>query len=330
MESLLSMEQVTVTFHTPHGKVRAVDGADLTLQAGQIVGLIGETGSGKSVLGLSIPGLLADNAEVTGRIRFNGQDLLTLNQEERRKLRGTQIAFVPQNPATSLNPVLRIGYQITEAMKAPFTRKQKKVHAAQLLAELNMPQPEAHLKQYPFQLSGGMKQRVLAAIGTAGEPSLLIADEPTKGLDALVRDQVVGLIRNVAAQTGAAILVITHDLYVAKSLCDVIGVMYAGQIVESGSTKELFAAPNHPYTKGLLDSMPGRGMKPIPGVSPSLMEEHQGCKFQARCSLRLADCDQKAPQLYTINDRKVRCFLHDPSRAGEQSFQERLVATADV
>ncbi|WP_312114138.1 ABC transporter ATP-binding protein [Brevibacillus reuszeri] len=330
MEPLLSIEELTVTFHTPLGKVRAVDGASLTVQKGQIMGLIGETGSGKSVLGLSIPGLLSDTAKITGVIRFMGQDLLLLQKDGLRKLRGTKIAFVPQNPATSLNPVMRIGRQIAEAIKAPYTRKQKRAHAARLLAELNMPEPWEKLQQYPFQLSGGMKQRVLAAIGAAGQPALLIADEPTKGLDAIVRDQVVSLIRQVATQTGAGILIITHDLYVAKSLCDEIGVMYAGEIVESGPADELFAKPKHPYTSGLLQSMPGKGMIPIPGVSPSLMEEYRGCKFQARCSQRLVYCDRVAPELYTVDDRKVRCFLHDSGRASEQNVQDRLAATADV
>lgn len=331
MEPLLSIEQLTVTFHTPKGKVKAVDGASLTLHQGQIVGLIGETGSGKSVLGLSIPGLLPGTAEVSGAIRFKGQDLLILQKDSLRKLRGTEIAFVPQNPATSLNPVMRIGRQITEAIKAPFSRKQKRAIAARLLEELNMPKPSDTLQQYPFQLSGGMKQRVLAAIGAAGQPSLLIADEPTKGLDALVRDQVVGLFRRVATHTGAAILVITHDLYVARSLCDAIGVMYAGEIVESGPTEQLFTQPKHPYTSGLIRSMPGKGMIPIPGVSPSLMEDHPGCKFQSRCSQRLGECEWKVPQLYALQDqdRKVRCFLHDSSRGREQGVSERLVATAD-
>lgn len=268
MAPLLQIRQVKASFRTREGMVHAVNGVSLDLHQGEIWGLIGETGSGKSVLGLSIPGLLPDTAEVTGSIVFKGQDLLKLDRKSIRKWRGSEIALIPQNPAASLNPVLTIGYQLKEAMtrhRRTSSGRQWNKEAQRLLSQLHMPEPERKLGSYPFQLSGGMKQRVLAAIGMCGHPSLIIADEPTKGLDAMVRYQTVEMMRRVAYQTGAGMLVITHDLHVAESLCDGVGVMYAGQIVEQGHAADIFRNPRHPYTQGLLASMPARGMVPIPG-----------------------------------------------------------------
>ncbi|CAG7629622.1 putative D,D-dipeptide transport ATP-binding protein DdpD [Paenibacillus solanacearum] len=281
--------------------VHAVNGVSLEIRPGEIFGIIGETGSGKSVLGLSIPGLLPGNCEVGGSIVFKGTDLLRVDRKRLRHWRGSEIAFIPQNPATSLNPVLTIGYQVAEAI-ARFRKMQRRkaiaAQAAGLLRDLRMPAPEQKLKSYPFQLSGGMKQRVLAAIGLAGQPSLLIADEPTKGLDAIVRNQVVDMLHRMAQATGAAMLVITHDLHVAEALCDRVGVMYAGQLVEEGRAGDIFQAPKHPYTKGLLRSMPGRGMVPIPGTGPSLTEQAEGCAFYARCGERRPVCMSLRPALY--------------------------------
>ncbi|WP_282942584.1 ABC transporter ATP-binding protein [Paenibacillus sp. RC67] len=342
MVPLLQIQNVQASFHTKEGIVHAVNGVSLDLHQGKIFGLIGETGSGKSVLGLTIPGLLPDTAQVTGSIMFKGVDLLQLDQKSLRKWRGSEIALIPQNPATSLNPVLTIGYQLKEAIARHRTdkrRKQLKEQAVELLTNLNMPEPEQKLRSYPFQLSGGMKQRVLAAIGMCGNPSLVIADEPTKGLDAMVRYQAVEMMRSVARHTGAGMLVITHDLHVAESLCDTIGVMYAGQIVEQGSTTELFQKPKHPYTQGLLGSIPGRGMVPIPGAASSLSEQSTGCSFYSRCKHRQIECSLTKPELYSLTGTtnqgdsddleaaegsKARCFLYDPSRQPEQNLLQRL------
>jgi peptide/nickel transport system ATP-binding protein len=313
ISTLLSIEQVSVGFQTATGTVRAVDNVTLELQQGQILGLIGETGSGKSVLGLSIPGLLPYHASIAGAIHYKGRNLLDLDSEHMRKLRGTEIAFIPQNPVSSLNPVMRIGRQLVEAIKGRGSRASKREHALRLLQELQLPDPEHKLRQYPFQLSGGMKQRILAAMGAAGSPSLLIADEPTKGLDALVRYQMVELLRRTAKHTGAGMLVITHDLQVAKSLCDVVAVMYAGQVVEMGPARELFHQPQHPYTQGLLRSMPVHGMVPIPGSSPGLSDVLPGCRFYPRCSIGVPSCNSSIPELVTLQSGKVRCWLHDPS-----------------
>ncbi|MEI7026577.1 ABC transporter ATP-binding protein [Paenibacillus sp. y28] len=306
---LLSIQHVSVQFRTGNGVVRAVDDAALDVEEGQIAGLIGETGSGKSVLGLSIPRLLPSNAKVSGSILFKGEQLTGLDDEAMRRLRGREIAFIPQNPATSLNPVLRVGYQIAEAVQGLVSPKARRAKAAELLRRMDMPEPEEKLRKYPFELSGGMKQRILTAIGTAGTPSLLIADEPTKGLDALVRNQVIGLLHRAAKQTGAGMIVITHDLHVARALCDIIGVMYAGQLVELGPASLVLGDPKHPYTQGLLRSMPGAGMIPIPGSAPSLLEEQTGCSFYPRCTKRQAVCAVQKPPLQQADERTVRCIV---------------------
>lgn len=300
-ETLIVIKQLNASFQTREGLVQAVDGASLELKRGQIFGLIGETGSGKSVLGLSLVRLLPAQASVSGSILYKGKDLLKLSPKEMRQIRGREIALIPQNPASSLNPVMTLGSQLREAIRAYAGRagnKQLNSQAAGLLHAMNMPDAEQQLRRYPFQLSGGMKQRVLAAMGLAGSPSMLIADEPTKGLDALIRVQVTEMLANMARRTGAALLLITHDLDAARVLCDEVGVMYAGQIIEQGPAKELFAQPMHPYTRGLIASMPSRGMIPIAGTAPSLTDMPAGCKFYERCSFAMLRCKAEQPDLY--------------------------------
>ncbi|ULL19643.1 ABC transporter ATP-binding protein [Paenibacillus sp. H1-7] len=344
------MRDVRAGFPAADGIAEAVKGVTMRLHRGEILGLIGETGSGKSVLGLSIPGLLPPEAEVNGSILYKGQDLLRLSPRRLRAIRGRDIALIPQNPAASLNPVLTVGYQIMESLRLHrrLRRSAAREQAVRLLRELNMPEPERKLKQYPFQLSGGMKQRVLAAIGVAGAPTLIIADEPTKGLDAMVRKQVVDLLRTAARSSGASMLVITHDLHVAKSLCDRIGVMYAGRIVEEAPVRELFASPRHPYTRGLLASIPGKGMKPIPGASPGLAEAVSGCAFHPRCQERLPECSSVLPGMTALAEEaarpgpngsgtaangcqiKVRCLLYDSSRPAVQAVSQREMEPAYI
>jgi len=295
----------------------------LDIEDCKIVGLIGETGCGKSVLGLSVLRLLPRNTEVKGKVFYKGRDILKLTGEEMRRLRGKEMALIPQNPSTSLNPVLKIGTQIAESLQLhrQLSREKAWQAAIDMLQSLNLPKPKKRVEEYPHQLSGGMKQRVLAAIGIAGEPSLLIADEPTKGLDALIRVQVVDVLRQLVLQTGAAMLLITHDLKVAAGLCDELAVMYAGEIIEHGPAGQLLSSPQHPYTRGLIASLPGNGLRPVKGFSPSLINLPVGCKFHPRCPFAIKACTEERPRLVEIEaGRKVRCLLVAQSRKPEKDL----------
>jgi len=323
MGILLSIRNLETSFYTGDGVVKAVNGIDLDIQDGRIVGLIGETGCGKSVLGLSILRLLPRNAEIRGKVFYKGQDILKLTEEEIRRLRGKEVALIPQNPSTSLNPVLKIGTQIAESLQLHRRLPREKAWGAavDILRSLDLPNPEKRAEEYPHQLSGGMKQRVLAAVGIAGEPSLLIADEPTKGLDALIRVQVVEVLRRLVLQTGAAMLIITHDLKVAAGLCDELAVMYAGEIIEYGPAEQLLSSPEHPYARGLIASLPGNGLKPIEGFSPSLINLPAGCKFHPRCPFAIKACTEEHPRLVEIEEgHRVRCLLVDQSREPEKDL----------
>ena len=325
MDFLLSIENLKTTFCTKDGLVKAADGISLNIAKGKTLGLIGETGCGKSVLGLSILRLLPGNASIEGKIYYKGQDILQLSEKEMRSLRGKEIALIPQNPSASLNPVLKVGLQIAEVLRLhqKLPENQAWQEAMEILRSLNLPQPEKKVKEYPHQLSGGMKQRILAAIGMAGKPSLLIADEPTKGLDAVIRVQVVEVLRHLLKSTGAAMLLITHDLKVAASLCEELAVMYSGEIVEHGPAEQLLMEPKHPYTKGLLGSLPCNGLKPIEGHSPSLIDLPVGCKFYLRCAKAIDLCAEKRPPLLKAEGRWVRCFLFDQSGESEESIFSR-------
>lgn len=322
MEDLLRLEKLETCFYTGDGVVRAVNGVDLTIREGEILGLVGETGCGKSVLGLSIMQLLPPNTRVRGKIIFRGKDIGGLPPGEMRKIRGKEIALIPQDPASALNPVLKIGFQVAEVFHwqkgLPWPGSWQ--GAEKILRYLELPDPAKRVHHYPHQLSGGMKQRVLAAMGMAGEPSLLIADEPTKGLDALVRVQVVEGLRQLTRRTTAALLLITHDLKVAAGLCDKVAVMYAGEIIEAGPTGDILSSPRHPYTRGLLSSLPSRGMLPIRGLGPSLIELPCGCKFHPRCGQAGPGCAREHPPLQGAGGRKVRCLKCDPGGKPEKDF----------
>lgn len=257
---LLSITDLRVRFSTLAGQVDAVAGVSFDIAPGETLGLIGETGSGKSVLGMALLRLLPAVAQIGGTIRFAGEDVLALDQRAMSRLRGGRIGLIPQNPGSSLNPALSIGRQLNEvlARHSSLVGRARQARATELLARMGLPQAERIGKRYPHQLSGGMKQRALAAIGIAGQPSLLIADEPTKGLDAIMRGQVVETLSAALQETGAAMLLITHDLDVARQLCDRIGVMRAGRIVEIQPPEDLFTAPRHPYTQTLIDAHPAR------------------------------------------------------------------------
>ncbi len=317
-KQLVTISDLYVSFPTREGNVQALNGVTLTLHEGERVALVGESGSGKSVLGLSLLRLLPEGARTTGSIVYQGVELTSLTEAEMRAYRGRRIGLIGQNPATSLNPVYRIGVQVRGAIEAGrrFARRsQIRARMLELLRKFGFANPERIAYAYPFELSGGMKQRALAAIGSAGEPELLVADEPTKGLDAVVRSQVVEVLAE-AADANCALLLITHDLQVAERVSERIGVMYAGELVESRHTSGLFyhRGPKHPYTEGFLNASPRRGLKAIPGHSPSLTALPSGCAFHPRCPYALPRCSKEKPPSFPVegeNESFVRCWLYD-------------------
>jgi oligopeptide/dipeptide ABC transporter ATP-binding protein len=311
---LLALRDLSVHFDTDDGVVQAVDGAALRIGPGEVVGLVGESGSGKSVTALAILRLLRPPARVVGgRIEFAGRDLLGLSEEEMRAVRGSQISMVFQSPRTSLNPVLPVGRQIERllALHGAAAPGQARERAVAMLREVGIAEPERRAGQYAHQLSGGMCQRVMIAMALATNPRLLIADEPTTGLDVSIAAQILELLRDLGRRTGAAILLITHDLGVVARLCDRVVVMHAGQTVEWARGRRLFHAPAHPYTRALLRSIPrvdGAGaMEPIPGGVPSLLAPPPGCRFASRCSLVQAECAAHVSVRTIGEDHAVAC-----------------------
>jgi oligopeptide/dipeptide ABC transporter ATP-binding protein len=311
---LLALRDLTVHFDTDEGVVQAVDGAGLRIAPGEVVGLVGESGSGKSVTALAILGLLRPPARVvSGRIEFDGRDLRALSEEELCAVRGSQISMVFQSPRTSLNPVLPVGHQIERLLTrhGGAARGRARERAVAMLREVGIAEPERRAGQYAHQLSGGMCQRVMIAMALATSPRLLIADEPTTGLDVSIAAQILELLRDLGRRTGAAILLITHDLGVVARLCDRVVVMHAGQTVEWATVRGLFHTPAHPYTRALLRSIPridAEGtMEPIPGSVPSLLAPPSGCRFAPRCLLRQAECASAVPVRTVGADHAVAC-----------------------
>lgn len=311
---LIRTEHLTVAFQVGHKQLVAVDDMNVSIQTGQVLCLLGETGCGKSVFGNSLLKLLPSNARVNGAIYFRGQDIVPMREKVFRKLRGTGIAAVPQSPATSLNPLKRIGKQVDEMylLHIKRDRKQARKHTITLLEELGLPRLPQLTDNFPFELSGGMKQRVLVAMGTAASPEFLIVDEPTKGLDWVRKREVIERIGHLQKQHGSAMLLITHDFMVAEALADVIGVMYAGELVEIGSKTEVLQTPRHPFTKGLIDALPQNGFHALKGFSPPLSEIPQGCRLHPRCPYANSQCRQARPSLQgDPKQHKVRCFHAD-------------------
>ncbi len=300
--AVLSIEELRVKFRTPYGVVRAVDGVDLSVGREKFF-LIGESGSGKSVLALAVLRLLPKNAEVSGRIVFEGRNLLELSEEEMRKIRGKKIAYVPQS-RSSLNPVLTVGYQCAEplVLHENLDRRSALIRVARLFEVLKI---GGRLRDYPHQFSGGMRQRVLVAMGVSTKPDLIIADEPTKGLDYTKREQVVELFERMKD----AMLVITHDVGFAERVADRVAVVYCGRVVEVADATEFFNEPLHPYTKGLLESLPSRGLKPIRGFQPSMVNPPPGCRFAERCEFAGLKCREEPP-LFSVDGRLVRCWRY--------------------
>lgn len=311
--SLLSIEHLESHFVTEDGLVKAVDDVDLEIDKNETLGLVGESGCGKTVLALSILKLLSENTKTTGKIVYKGKDLLTLNDAELQAIRGKEIAHVFQNPLSSLNPVLSVGFQISEPfMLHQNSRKAQALgEAVEMLNLVGIPLPRERAREYPHEFSGGMRQRVMIAMGLACRPSLIIADEPTRGLDVTIQAQVVELMKELIDTSGASMLLITHDLSLAAELCDKIAVMYSGEILEYADTKEFFKQPAHPYSVGFLESLPSRGMKPIRGISPSLINPPQGCRFCPRCDQSMKKCKAIHPSLLKAKDGQfARCHLY--------------------
>jgi len=317
---LLAVEGLRTHFFTKTGVVKAVDDVSFTLDRGEIVGLVGESGSGKSITGYSIMGLVDPPGRVVaGSIRLDGRELTTLDAESMRRLRGNRVAMIFQDPMMTLNPVLRIDRQMTEAILAhdDVTGASALERARDALERVGIPSPGERLKAYPHQFSGGMRQRVAIAIALLNRPDLVIADEPTTALDVTIQGQILHEVQKLARETGAALVWITHDLSVVAGLADRVCVMYAGRIVEQGTTAQVLETPAHPYTQGLLDSVPSRNapgarLRQIPGMTPSLADLPPGCAFRDRCSRADAACGD-APAMRARDDdarRGVRC--HHP------------------
>jgi oligopeptide/dipeptide ABC transporter ATP-binding protein len=321
-EPLLEIRGLRTYFRTEGGIAKAVDGVDLDIRKGEVLGLVGESGSGKSVTALSILRLIPDppGEIVAGEIIFNGQDLLTLSWDEIRAIRGNDISMIFQEPMTSLNPVFTIGMQLTEVIQAHGAVSDEAAHkrAVAMLTEVGIADPETRMRQYPHHLSGGMRQRVMIAMALLLNPSLVIADEPTTALDVTIQAQILDLMLELKARRqGAAILLITHNLAVVAETCDRVAVMYGGKIQEVAPVEELFRNPLHPYTQGLLGSIPGvEGVKAhrltvIPGSVPDILHLPVGCKFVTRCPYRFEPCpDIEPPLIEMAPDHFVRCHLY--------------------
>lgn len=304
--SLLDIKNLTVEFETAHGMFRAVDGVDLDVNKGEIVSVVGESGSGKSVSMLALMGLLPWTAKITAdRMTFDGIDLLTISNRDRRKIIGKDISMIFQEPMTSLNPCFTVGYQIIEVMKKHLggTRKELEKRAVELLGMVGIPAPESRLKTFPHQMSGGMNQRIMIAMMIACNPRLLIADEPTTALDVTIQAQILELLAELQREKGMALVLITHDMGVVAETAQNVVVQYAGQQVERQHVKGLFDAPTHPYTHALLSALPeratGNRLPSIPGVVPGLLDRPKGCLFSPRCQFATDHCRQVAPEKHT-------------------------------
>lgn len=322
--SVLDIRDLQTHFFTDAGVVKAVDGVSFSLAAGEVLGLVGESGSGKSVTGFSILRLVDPPGQVVGgQILFQGQDLAQLSNREMRSLRGNRIAMIFQDPMMTLNPVLRIETQMVEAVRAHerISHSAARDRAITTLAKVGIPSPAERLAAYPHQFSGGMRQRVAIAIALLNGPDLIVADEPTTALDVTIQSQILAEVQELARETGTALIWITHDLAVVAGLADKISVMYAGKIAESGPTGQVLRAPRHPYTAGLLGSIPGHGRRgerltQIPGMAPNMARLPMGCAFAPRCALAGDRCRKSAPEVSDIGGGQgYRC--HYPIATGE-------------
>lgn len=325
-QPLLEVRNLKTYFYTEDGTVKAVDGVDLTVHPGEVLGIVGESGCGKSVTSLSIMRLIGQPGKIVeGEILYEGKDILKFSDAEMMSIRGNRISMIFQQPQTSLNPVFRVGEQIGEVLNIhqDFGKEAAQKRTIDLLRQVGIPDPERRAEAFPHELSGGMAQRVMIAMALACVPDLLIADEPTTALDVTIQAQILDLMRNLRTQLGSAVILITHDLGVIAEMADRVAVMYAGQVVEQTSVFDLFKKPLHPYTLGLIGSTPILGkvrekLDVIPGTVPNLVNLPVGCRFAPRCSARvnhnLSVCTEKNPELLDVGDaHKVRCWLYQDS-----------------
>ncbi len=324
MEQIIEVKNLRTKFTTDEGEFFAVDNVSFSLQKGKTLGIVGESGCGKSVTSLSIMRLIQKPGRIdSGKILYHEKDLLQLSESQMQNIRGADIAMIFQEPMTSLNPVFTVGFQIDETIhthEPKLSKKEVKNRSIELLRKVGISSPETRYLEYPHQLSGGMRQRVMIAMAMACNPQILIADEPTTALDVTIQAQILDLIRKLQKDNQTAVILITHDLGVVAEMCDEVAVMYAGQIVEYGSVEDIFYRPSHPYTKGLLDSIPHfesntrlEKLKTIPGMVPNLMNLPSGCRFHDRCTFAKDQCQRQNPELRSLDDEskqhQVSCFF---------------------
>jgi oligopeptide transport system ATP-binding protein len=327
--SILEISRLKTSFFTHLGEVKAVDDVSLRLDENETLGIVGESGSGKSVSMLSVMRLMPDNGRiVSGEINFRGKELTKFSEREMEHLRGRQIGMIFQDPMTSLNPVFTVGSQLTEMISRHLGLRKKRARdkAVEMLSAVMIPSPDERLRQFPHELSGGMRQRVMIAMALCCDPDILIADEPTTALDVTIQAQIIDLMKDLKRRIGASVILITHDLGVVAGLCDRVCVMYAGRIAESGSSGDIFYNSKHPYTKGLLASVPNpkrltkERLIPIKGAPPDLLHPPSGCAFAPRCGHAMKICFLRRPPLFEVGDgHGASCFLNHPDAPANRS-----------
>lgn len=328
MTQLLEVNDLVTSFRTADGKLSAVRGVSFSVDKGETLCIVGESGCGKSITTLSVMGLLPSNGEVTrGSIRFSGEELTTKSEEELRRLRGNEISMIFQEPMTALNPVFTIGYQLREPLMIHdrLSKRRATEKAISLLDQVGIPDPISKLKQYPHELSGGMRQRVMIAMALACDPTLLIADEPTTALDVTIQAQILDLIDGLKSELGMGVVMVTHDMGVVAEMADRVMVMYAGEVVEVGTVMEIFESPQHPYTRGLLASVPNvdnpdHEMQAIPGSLPNLNEKISGCRYHTRCPFAMDKCLEVDPPLFELTgEHHSKCWLQEVNQYDNKS-----------
>lgn len=338
MDAILQVENLTTSFLTSNGEVQAVRGVSFSVGKGEILGIVGESGSGKSVTSMSILRLLADTARIKdGSILFEGEDLTKVSKKKLREIRGNKISMIFQDPMSSLNPLIPVGKQVSEMIKIhhpKMGKEERKAQVMELFAKVRIPEPEKRYHSFPHEFSGGMRQRVMIAMALANKPELLIADEQTTALDVTIQDQILRQLRELDKEYGASIIFITHDLGVVAELCDRVLVMYGGLIMEEARIEDIFERPGHPYTMGLLHSIPdveqekSERLEPIPGSPPDMTNPPAGCPFAPRCSYARKVCAGSLPDFVEVGEgHRTRCFLqyedapadeHNPFRGGNR------------
>lgn len=321
MSNMLEVNNLKTSFYTQFGEVQAVGGVSFSLEYGKVLGIVGESGCGKSVTMMSIMKLLDDNGKVKeGQVTFEGRDMVNISEDDICKIRGNEISMIFQDPMTSLNPLMTIGNQIMEPLRLhkKMSKEEAYKKAIDLLALVGIPSPKSRMKQYPHEFSGGMRQRVMIAMALSCSPKLLIADEPTTALDVTIQAQILEIMKDIKNKLNTSIILITHDLGVVADICDNINVMYGGLIIEKGNTRDIFYKSRHPYTWGLMESVPNpntlikKRLIPIDGQPPDLFNPPTGCPFYARCKYAMKLCKEQRPPLYKISEgHEAACWLND-------------------